>query len=116
MKITSEQQEETKIEQERRIYLIGWELHVQNKKKSRGMKYGNKRKRIILMRFRKKRKSFSIWEYFICRRKYREIIKGEETDRAAVFAAGLCVNNWSTQRKSLDINKSSFGKVEMRAG
>lgn len=58
------------------------------------------------MRFRKERRSFSIWEHFICRRKSRGIIKGEETDRAAVFAAGLCVNNWSTERKSLDVNKS----------
>ncbi len=52
MKITPEQQEETEIEQERRIYLIGWELLVQKrKKKPKGMKWGNKRKRIILMRF-----------------------------------------------------------------
>lgn len=52
----------------------------------------------------------------ICRKVWREIIKGEEPDRAAVFAADLCVNNWKAERKSLNVNKSSFVKVEMRAG
>lgn len=48
---------------------------------------------------RKKRKSFSIWEHFICSKIHREIINGEETDRAAVFAAGLWIHNWSTHRE-----------------
>lgn len=52
MKITSEQQEGTEIEQERRINLIRWEFLVQ-KEEEREHK-GMKRERIILLRFRKK--------------------------------------------------------------
>lgn len=53
MKTTAEQQEETEIEQEGRIYLIGWESLVQKrKKKPKGMKRGNKKERILLMRIR----------------------------------------------------------------
>lgn len=80
------------------------------------MKWRNKRKRIILMRFRKKKEIIFNLEALYLQNKYREIIKGEETDRAAVFAAGLCANNWSTEGKSLDVNTSSFVKVKMRAG
>lgn len=58
MKITWGQQEEIEIEQERRIYLIGWEflVHKNREKKPKGMKRWNKRERIILMRFRKNKK------------------------------------------------------------
>lgn len=66
MKITSEQREETEIEQERRIHLIGWELLVQKrKKKPEGMKRGNKRKRIILMRVRKKEIIFNLGALYL---------------------------------------------------
>lgn len=41
----------------------------------------------------------SIWEHFICSKIHREIINGEERDRAAVFAAGLWIHNWSTHRE-----------------
>lgn len=78
MRITSEQREEIEPER-RRVYQDGWESLVQQRKKPKGMKTRNKRGRIILMRFRKnkKRKSLSVWEHFICREVYREIINGE---------------------------------------
>lgn len=62
---------------------------LKNKSNLKGMKWRNERRPgVVLMGFRKERKSFQ------CGRiKSREIIKGEETDRAAVFAARLCVNN-----------------------